>query len=95
MRNSQDSGIENRPEEIQKADLNEVKFEAVNGKGDEDKKKGKEDDLSVEIKDGSEGGRVPSIWRTLAHCLGSTFLFAASMKFFHDALLFVNPYLLR
>ena len=55
----------------------------------------KEGNAKVEIKDGKSKERVPSMWRTLAQCFGSTFLFAAGMKLIHDALIFVNPYLLR
>ena len=91
-----DSGIENRPEGTHQDDLkNGVKFEAEDVKESERKLIGNKDDAQVLIKDGKEKDKVPSIWRTLAQCFGSTFLFAASMKFFHDALLFVNPYLLR
>ena len=55
----------------------------------------KEGSAKIEIKDGKSKEKVPSMWRTLAQCFGSTFLFAAVMKLVHDSLVFVNPYLLR
>ena len=64
-----------------------------------------EDQSFVEVKDPGKGKeqkegkeektKSPSMWLTLAHCFGWTFLFGAFMKLFHDALLFVSPYLLR
>ena len=91
-----DSGFENRPEGTHQDHLkNGVKFEAEDLKKSERELKENKDDFQVLIKGGKAKEKVPSIWRTLAQCFGSTFLFAACMKFFHDALLFVNPYLLR
>ena len=75
--------------------FHEVKIEAEDVKKDEHGRMEDKDNAEVLIKDGKQKDRVPSIWRSLARCFGSTFLFAAVMKFFHDALLFVNPYLLR
>jgi len=90
-----DSGIENKGEDTEQIEMEIVKSEK--GPGEESKSGiiDTEGAAKVEIKDGKSKERVPSMWRTLAQCFGSTFLFAAVMKLLHDSLVFVNPYLLR
>lgn len=91
--NSQDSGIENRAGEGEQQ--TEVKVGMANGHKAENNGKADEPTVAFESGEADSKEKQPSVWRNLAQCLGSTFLFAALMKFFHDALLFVNPYLLR
>ncbi|XP_065055747.1 multidrug resistance-associated protein 1-like [Rhopilema esculentum] len=108
---SRDSGIDNKPEESQNIGPNsEVGFtdiklnEMHNGEKKEENgaevtsSLGKKEPF-VEIKD-AKGKKVqkekkPSMWLVLAKCFGWTFFLGAILKFFHDVLLFVNPYLLR
>ena len=83
----------------------DIKIDATETKRDTEHIEADRDQPSVEVKDPGkrkqqkeekEGkSKSPSMWLTLAHCFGWTFLFGAFMKLFHDALLFVNPYLLR
>ena len=96
LSSSCDSGIENKPVGAHENNaFHEITFEAEDGKKNELGVMDVKDNTEVSIEDVKQRDRVPSIWRSLARCFGSTFLFAAVMKLFHDALLFVSPYLLQ
>ena len=108
---SRDSGIDNKPEESQnigpnsKVGFTDIKLNEMHN-GEKKEENGAEVTSSlgkkepfVEIKD-AKGKKVqeekkPSMWLVLAKCFGWTFFLGAILKFFHDVLLFVNPYLLR
>eukprot|EP00794_Sanderia_malayensis_P010896 gene10896-12055_t len=90
---NQPVGVETITAEMEGANIVMQNPTAEQNSADDDK----ESKVFVKVKDSTKKKKehTPSLWLTLFHCVGLTFLSGSLLKFFHDCFLFVNPYILR